>query len=538
MTTLDAATVAAPDELAAIADWNLSGAVPAKIGFERALDTPREVRLSAADLSRTTPFQLAGGVVTRSATRTGDALVWSGALRVTDAHALRLHLADLSLPAGSRVWTYARGEEATELPARLIARRSQDHGPGLWTGTAFGGTIWLEVSIPAAALRPARAVGFTIDQVGEIVALDPKGRPLTGDAAPSAGTLVEREEECYVDAACAEADHGEEIDRARDAVALIVYESDQGGFYICTGTLVADADERRVEQRAFFMTANHCVHSQTEAESVSASFSYRSKSCGGGLEQQHGVVGSDLLKTLNMTDTTLLELSDLPPNPTFVPFKAEIQPYDTFVDVLGHPNGRPLSYSRHKVAAGVPCDGDTFLAALDDIGCVGPGSSGSAALDDDGRLVGILRGACADNTTTTTFFGRFSVSYPDLAPILATRPAADFFTDPTYPDFQFLVEIDDGAQISTGHRESACLPETVCVSGAIPGRSEVFLRIVGPKPNGYLWPTIVKFTTSRVLVTIRQISTGEEQMYDLAGASPGVDELPGLFDRQGFSPTP
>jgi len=536
LATLDAATVAAPGELDAIERWNLSGAEPAKIGFSRTLTTPRDVRLSGADLSRTTPFALAGGVVTRTTTPSGVALVWSGAMRVADAHALRLHLADLDLPAGSRAWTYNQGEEAVALPTHLLVAHSGDRDHGLWTGAAFGGTIWLEVRVPAAALGPAHPVGFTLDRVGEIVALDPQGRPLTGDAAPHDRTLVQKEDACYVDATCEETDYGEEIDRARDAVARIVYESDDGGFFTCTGTLVADADERRVEQRAFFLTANHCVSSQTEAESLYAFFRYRTKSCNGSVGMADQVVASDLLKTIERTDTTLLELSDLPPNPTFVPFKAERQAYDTIVDVLGHPMNRPLSFSRHEVASGVPCDADPWLATLDTLGCVGPGSSGSAALDQDGRLVGILRGACGDGTTTTTFFGRFSVSYPDLAPILATRPAADFFTDPTYPDFAFLVEIDNGTEIRTGHREAACLPETVCVSGAIPGRSEVFLRIVGPKGNGRLWPTIVKFTTARVLVTIRQISTGQEQMYELAGASPGVDELPGLFDRQGFAP--
>ncbi len=87
-----------------------------------------------------------------------------------------------------------------------------------------------------------------------------------------------------------------------------------------------------------------------------------------------------------------------------------------------------------------------------------------------------------------------------------------------------------------GTPESECLPETACVSGAVPGRSEVFLRLVGPKPNGRLWPTIVKFTTSEVEVWVRQLSTGLVRYYDLPGARPGFDELPGLFDRNGFEP--
>ncbi len=110
-----------------------------------------------------------------------------------------------------------------------------------------------------------------------------------------------------------------------------------------------------------------------------------------------------------------------------------------------------------------------------------------------------------------------------------------WIADATYPGFRFKVRIAQGsAPPISGTREAACLPETVCLSGAVPGRSELFLRIVGPKPNGWLWPTLVKFSTSEIEVWIEQLETGRLRYYDLAGASPGVDALPGLFDRFGF----
>jgi hypothetical protein len=117
-------------------------------------------------------------------------------------------------------------------------------------------------------------------------------------------------------------------------------------------------------------------------------------------------------------------------------------------------------------------------------------------------------------------------------------PPPELFS-PAVPDFGFTVRIGSGSATPAlaGTLEPACIPETVCVSGALAGRSEVFLRVVGPKPNGRLWPTLVKFTTSRVDVWVHQISTGEVRHYRLAGASPGKDELPGLFDRAGFEPT-
>jgi len=119
---------------------------------------------------------------------------------------------------------------------------------------------------------------------------------------------------------------------------------------------------------------------------------------------------------------------------------------------------------------------------------------------------------------------------PENAP-----PPGEPMTTPAFPGFRFWVRIvpSDGQPVPT-RRESACLPETLCVSGAVPGRSEVFVRIVGPKANGYLWPTMVKLTTSAVDVWIQRTATGRLRHYHLDGAAPGHDVLPGLFDREGF----
>ena len=121
-------------------------------------------------------------------------------------------------------------------------------------------------------------------------------------------------------------------------------------------------------------------------------------------------------------------------------------------------------------------------------------------------------------------------AFPDMpteAPVL---------TSPEFPDFRFRVRIGRPGADVFGTQEASCLPETICVSGALPGRSEVFLRVVGPRPNGFLWPTIVKFTTSTVEVWVEQVSTGEVQYYGLEGATQGSSDLPGLFDRTGFQP--
>lgn len=114
----------------------------------------------------------------------------------------------------------------------------------------------------------------------------------------------------------------------------------------------------------------------------------------------------------------------------------------------------------------------------------------------------------------------------------AEPPSGEWLTSAEVPGFRFKVTIAD----RPGKKEAACLGETLCVSGAVPGRSEVFVRVVGPKPNGYLWPTIVRFTTSQVRIWIEQTASGAVREYALEGASPGRDELSGRFDRTGFRP--
>lgn len=111
--------------------------------------------------------------------------------------------------------------------------------------------------------------------------------------------------------------------------------------------------------------------------------------------------------------------------------------------------------------------------------------------------------------------------------------------DPALPGFRIKTRIDQGGGVTIpGTEQPSCIPETVCFSGALPGRAELFVRIVGPKPNGWLWPTLVKFSTSRIEVWIEQESTDRLRYYELPGARPGFDELPGLFDRFGFPVVP
>jgi len=87
-----------------------------------------------------------------------------------------------------------------------------------------------------------------------------------------------------------------------------------------------------------------------------------------------------------------------------------------------------------------------------------------------------------------------------------------------------------------GTRTEPCLAEALCVAGAVADRAEVIVRVVGPKPNGFLWPILSRLTTSQAEVWLEQKASGDVQYYLLPAASPGSEVLPGLFDQDGFRP--
>jgi type 1 glutamine amidotransferase len=112
-------------------------------------------------------------------------------------------------------------------------------------------------------------------------------------------------------------------------------------------------------------------------------------------------------------------------------------------------------------------------------------------------------------------------------------PAVEPITSPEIPNFRFWVRISNKR---IGTEVTDCTPETVCVAGAVPTRAEIFVRIVGPKTNGRLWPEILRFNTAKTEVWIQQITTGLTKYYKLPALDQNTETLPGLVDRNGFLP--
>lgn len=112
-------------------------------------------------------------------------------------------------------------------------------------------------------------------------------------------------------------------------------------------------------------------------------------------------------------------------------------------------------------------------------------------------------------------------------------PGAVPLTSANLPGFRFWVRISDSR---FGTLATPCPGGTLCVAGAIANRAELFVRIDGPKGNGRLWPSIIKFNTTKTEVWIQQIKTGDTRYYLLPPLSQDSESLPGLVDKTGFPP--
>ena len=111
-----------------------------------------------------------------------------------------------------------------------------------------------------------------------------------------------------------------------------------------------------------------------------------------------------------------------------------------------------------------------------------------------------------------------------------------WLTSPEMPGFRAKVRIGgDEPAPRWGRAADDCLVRTICAIGARADQVEVLVRVIGPRPNGFLWPTVLRFTPARVEVWIeRTTAPGGVRYYDLPALPREDSELPGLLDRLGF----
>ena len=370
------------------------------------------------------------------AVRGGDAgFVWTAAVRVPGATALRVHLTGLDLPEGAELFVYNLAQQAF---GPYTGRGPLDDGD-LFTNTVFGDRLLLQLTVPVgegriAPLRLA-AVGvlgkrFVAPRYGPRGAFDADDL----DALAKASNLCSYNADCVVNAACTSSTT---VNAAKQAVASILFSSGASQF-ICTGGLIADSDAATVIP--YFLTAHHCISSSGEASSLETYFDYtttcNSPNCTQPYNNAGDTLGSAILASNSSSDYSLLRLASTPVTKdgttAYLGWSSTAIANTNGVALyrISHPKGAPQAYSEQRVdTTKGTCrtlPRGSFIYSTDTLGGTEGGSSGSPLVNGAGQIVGQLYGACGfnvndscDAASNATVDGAFAATYPNVAAWLA-----------------------------------------------------------------------------------------------------------------------
>lgn len=375
-----------------------------------------------------------------------------------------------------------------------------------WSPIIEGETLGLEVSLPEG-IRP-EALEFAVDSLSHLI-LNPRRSSLQNPLALAAGS-------CHVDAMC----HPNWIETAH-SIARISFVF-KGASYFCTGTLLNDSEN---SDTPYFLTANHCIDSQTVASTLTSYWFYHASSCNSGTRTPMMTSvsgGATLLYGSPSTDATFLRLNGpLPAGVTFAGWTAETPALGRLSTSIHHPEGDLM-----KMAFGVTdryekcvplskdnfsCDSTseasaTFVDVRLTTGTTESGSSGSGVFLDSGQLLfGQLYGGTSScsNPSGSNMYGLFSKTYQNgqLAQWLGTPKRAQTIVI-TAPE---VLQVGESSEVfataSSGLEVSlSSSPASTCslVAGVLKGLTPGMCQLRGEQPGN----AVYQDTTTTRLVTI------------------------------------
>ncbi len=334
--------------------------------------------------------------------KSGDELIWTIGIRSAGAKSLNLILKPFDIPSGAYIYVYdpqkryIRGAFGTENnnPSKVLP-----------VMPVPGEELILEYHLPrGAGWRGTLGISqVSYDFLGLFESGSKDGRfGLSGS--------------CNVDIACSAGTGYEDVKRS---VCRIII----GGIELCTGVLVNNTNH---ENRAFVVTAEHCISSASDASASLFVFGYESPWCSGpDGHAYHSISGSVVRATNARIDFSIVELNSFPPF-TYHPYLAgwdvsTVNPGPTVA--IHHPMGdvKKISVDLASPVSDTYVDyvtGGFWKIVQWDKGVTEGGSSGCPLFNSGKRVVGILTGGEAVcGLPYNDYFAKLSVSY-NLSPYL------------------------------------------------------------------------------------------------------------------------
>lgn len=287
-----------------------------------------------------------------------------------------------------------------------------------WSPIVSGDVIRVEVSV---------ADGYSLSQAGlkliqlSHLDLDPASTQSAMAAKIGESDPCERDIVCRTSAPA-------NFRSTADSVARMVFTKG-GSSFLCTGTLLNNNNATR---RHLFWSANHCISSQTVANTLQTYWFYEATTCGGltASSRARTLSGGAFLRHNNTSrDTLLLELKSAPPaGAVYAAWSSSaITSTGTAIEGIHHPAGDAKMYSLGSITAtSSSIDGlGPFYRVQWSTGVTEGGSSGSGLFTRTSAGVYQLRGGLygglsfCTNPTANDYYSRFSDVYTSTKPYLS-----------------------------------------------------------------------------------------------------------------------
>ena len=414
-------------ELADPIDWSQ---VPPEADSRSGAPLQIGVNTPLAGASRTTAE---AGVWTETA---DGVAVWRIIIRSPGAHALRVQFSQFHASPGTRLLVAGTDGRVIEVPLA----EALDGRDGLWTPMTIGGVVHIELRVEDRARDLPSASVAAVSHIYEAAWHNGAADRSRDDCPPP----------CAVDVNC------ETVDQvARDSVGLMVFTVPGQGTYVCTGSLLNDADPNTFA--GWFATAHHCINSQVVAETLIVYWFYDTDACDGTAPELSSLpqsYGADLVVGTSASDFSLLRLHQDPEDGQGLAAWSADDPVSIDVAGVHHPCGAPKNIAFGTLTDDPPICGPVWTPYnfffLDwYLGMTAGGSSGSPLYNDDWEFIGTLTGACfweppgCDNPEMwNNNYGRFARAFPLVAQNLTGTPLEDAFEE--NDDFGSAAPLDLG----------------------------------------------------------------------------------------------
>jgi hypothetical protein len=419
LAVLPPAAIGAADRLEKMHRHNSHQPVVPQNGFRREIPE-LTVNLGSKSLSA---VSRGGSFVGGAVMVEDETLVWTARLQVSDAYAFRIHLQEVELTPGAKIWVYGSKDEFRG----PFDRAHLDPEGSIWLPAIFDSRAYLQVHVPLAELGVSEPVRFRLGEIMELFDL----------AEPELKVWTD----CDIDRSCAGRDAPPSAGSAMLGVALLTF-NDDGKSYQCTGALIRSFGQR--SEIPYLLTANHCFDTQASASTLTAYFEYYVDECDGeapALSEVAQVSGATLLTTSPKNDHTFVKLNAIPEGWSHYfgwTTETPLEPQQLYR--VSHPDGAPQKYSASRFldSEGIPaseeilCDSKPrphFHYSYGELGSTSGGSSGSPLFTYFGYIVGQQYGVChyenwdeCDYSTFNYIDGSFATTFSYVSDFLLAGP--------------------------------------------------------------------------------------------------------------------